>query len=354
VPGDRTDVTPMTTHVSQQPVPSFRAVRTTSRVLLVDDQPIVAEAMRRLMVDEPDIAFCHCVDPEQAVVAARDIAATVILQDLVMPGVDGFELLRRYRADIALRHVPVIVLSSREDPRDKSRAFERGASDYLVKIPDRIELIARIRAQSRAYLAQIELQQAYERLETLKHELETRNAELAMLSSIDGLTGIANRRTFDAALDREWRRAAREQSDLSLMLLDVDFFKRYNDYYGHQAGDECLRTIARAIATTLRRPADLAARYGGEEFAALLPGTSLDGAQHVAQAVSEAVAALGLPHARSDVACHVTLSIGIAAAVPAPSAGSESLVRHADTALYESKQAGRNRSTVKRVESAIA
>jgi len=101
----------MTTHVSQQPVPSFRAVRTTSRVLLVDDQPIVAEAMRRLMVDEPDIAFCHCVDPEQAVVAARDIAATVILQDLVMPGVDGFELLRRYRADIALRHVPVIVLS---------------------------------------------------------------------------------------------------------------------------------------------------------------------------------------------------------------------------------------------------
>jgi two-component system chemotaxis family response regulator WspR len=312
-------------------------------VLLVDDQAIVAEAIRRMLVDQPDIAFHSCTDVALAGPKARQLQPTVILQDLVMPGVDGFTLVRFFRADPETAGVPIIVLSSKEDPRDKSRAFEVGASDYLVKIPDKIELIARIRAHSRSYLLQRERDEAYRALEALKRELEASNLELARLSNQDGLTGLANRRRFDEALEIECRRAARDQNALSLIMIDVDFFKKYNDAYGHIAGDECLRRVAQALAQSARRPADLSARYGGEEFALILPSTPREGAPHVAEAVRCAVEALSIPHAGSSISQHVTLSLGIATLDPQHLSTPKTLVEHADRALYDAKRAGRNR-----------
>ena len=311
-------------------------------VLLVDDQAIVAEAIRRMLADEPEIDFHSCQDVARALPRARELQPTVILQDLVMPDVDGFTLVRFFRADPSTASIPIIVLSSKEDPRDKSRAFEVGASDYLVKIPDRIELLARIRAHSRSFLAQRERDEAYRALETLKVELELKNAELARLSAQDGLTGLANRRRLDEVLDSECRRAQREQTPLSLLMTDVDFFKKYNDTYGHQAGDDCLRRVAATLSTAARRPGDLAARYGGEEFAVVLPNTTAEGASFVAEATRAGVEALQIAHAASAVAPHVTLSLGIGTILPGEVLEPEALVQRADAALYAAKHGGRN------------
>jgi two-component system, chemotaxis family, response regulator WspR len=319
-----------------------QAAEPRSVVLLVDDQPIVAEAVRLMLANHPDIELKVCHDAARALPLARQLRPTVILQDLVMPDVDGFTLVRFFRADPELAAVPIIVLSSKEDPRDKSRAFEVGASDYLVKLPDKVELIARVRAHSRSYLAQLERDEAHRALAALKHQLEVKNAELSRLSTTDGLTSLANRRRFDDVLESECRRARRDGIPLALIMTDVDFFKKYNDAYGHQGGDDCLRRVANVLAQGARRPGDLAARYGGEEFALVLPNTSLEGALIVAEGVRRGVAALNLLHSGSNVAPHVTLSLGVAVSQSAEDSP-DALIERADAALYEAKRGGRNR-----------
>ncbi|HEY4177781.1 MAG TPA: diguanylate cyclase [Kofleriaceae bacterium] len=314
-------------------------------VLLVDDQPIVGAAVRKMLAAEQDITFHFCESAEGALAMAEAIEPTTILQDLVMPRTDGYTMLQRYRENTATSDIPVIVLSSREDPRDKSEAFAKGASDYLVKLPDKIELIARIRAHSHSFLAQRQRDAAFKALELARAELEEKNAILERMSAIDGLTGIANRRRFDEALAAEWKRSRRDKSELGLILIDVDFFKRFNDTYGHLAGDDCLRKVAQSLAAVVRRPADLAARYGGEEFVVLLPQTDAEGVATVADGMREAVEALALAHASSDVEKHVTISLGSARARPETddTAGTQALIERADKALYAAKRAGRNR-----------
>jgi diguanylate cyclase (GGDEF)-like protein/PAS domain S-box-containing protein len=167
--------------------------------------------------------------------------------------------------------------------------------------------------------------------------------ELARLATRDGLTGLFNRRRFDDALQQEWRRARRDRTPLSVVMADVDHFKLFNDTYGHQAGDACLRQVAEALQSRVRRPADLAARYGGEEFVVLLPSTPVDGAVVVGEAVRAAVAALGIPHARSTAGPVVTLSLGCATQAPGTDEPPAALLERADRALYEAKHAGRNR-----------
>ncbi len=177
-----------------------------------------------------------------------------------------------------------------------------------------------------------------------EQELKQLNEKLQMLSVMDGLTRIPNRRKFDEYLALEWKRLYRNKDYLSVILCDIDFFKLFNDHYGHQAGDECLQKVARAIHGCVMRPADLAARYGGEEFVIVLPNTDAGGAMVVAEKVRARVGELMIPHARSRVSENVSLSLGIAAMVPGSDNSPESLVAKADHALYEAKGGGRNRS----------
>src|SRR5690606_6945233 len=215
-----------------------------------------------------------CSDPYQALAVAQQIKPTVILQDLIMPGVDGLELLSQYRNAPGLHDVPIIVLSTKEDPLVKSAAFAAGANDYLVKLPDSIELVARIRYHSRSYLTLLQRDEAYRALRVSQQQLLDSNLMLQRLMNSDGLTGLSNRRHFDEYLELEWRRAMREQQQLSLLMIDVDYFKAYNDSFGHLAGDEALRQVAEASRGSCSRPTDLPARYGGEEFALVLPNRS--------------------------------------------------------------------------------
>jgi two-component system chemotaxis family response regulator WspR len=283
------------------------------------------------------------------------VKATTVLQDLVMPDIDGMTLVRFYRANPMTRDIPVIVLSSKDDPKIKSDAFANGATDYLVKLPEPIELIARIRAHSKSYLAQRERDEAYHALREMQEQLREMNTQLAQsnrelhrLSSLDGLTGIANRRQFDEVLEREWQRSVRNDSPLSLILLDIDYFKLYNDHYGHQAGDDCLRLVARTLDRVVQRPTDLVARYGGEEFVVVLPDTDRAGAEAVARELLREVSGLSITHVDSRAADHLTLSLGTATRCTGQHQCAADLLAAADQALYLAKEQGRNR-----VESSI-
>lgn len=313
-------------------------------VLLVDDQVMIAEGIRRMLLDEKDIEFHCCADSKDAVDMALKVGPTIILQDLIMPDVDGYTLVRQYREHEKIRNVPVIVLSSREDPRDKRLAFENGANDYLIKLPDKIELIARIRANSKNYLTQLERDEAFATLAELQGQLKQSNEELQKLTCQDSLTGIANRRRFDDFIEKECQRSAREGSPLSLLLIDIDYFKLYNDNYGHLGGDGCLRKVADALRRAVQRPADLVARYGGEEFAIILPNTNIEGALKIAEFLHSVVQELEIPHQYSEISDIITISTGIACKVANMNNSPGDLIEMADRALYEAKKSGRNQA----------
>ncbi len=177
-----------------------------------------------------------------------------------------------------------------------------------------------------------------------EEELAQANATLKRMAMVDGLTQVANRRFFDETLQREWRRMAREQQPFSLLICDIDFFKKYNDTYGHQEGDECLRQVAKALEESAMRPGDRVARYGGEEFGLILPGVNLDGAMVVANRILEAVRKLHIEHRTSTISPHVSISVGAACHVPGQEGSAEDLLVLADQALYQAKEQGRNRA----------
>ncbi|WP_395069606.1 diguanylate cyclase [Paraburkholderia silvatlantica] len=312
-------------------------------VLLVDDQAIVAEAVRRALASEREIDFHYCAHPDEAVRTAEEVRPTVILQDLVMPGTDGLTLVRGYRANEATRDVPIIVLSTKEEPAIKSAAFASGANDYLVKLPDSVELIARVKYHSRSYVNMLQRDEAYRALRRSQQELLRANLELRRLTHSDGLTGLSNRRYLDEFLSAEWKRAERERTEVSLLMIDVDYFKPYNDTYGHVAGDNVLRSVATTIRREIRQPRDLVARFGGEEFAVVLPGTGSAGARLLAEKMRRDVVGLALPHVGSAVSEHLTISIGVATLTPAPGLAETALIEEADAALYRAKRDGRNR-----------
>ncbi|MDZ5451042.1 diguanylate cyclase domain-containing protein [Labrys sp. ZIDIC5] len=323
---------------------SLDTIHQSIMVLLVDDQLMVGEAIRRALIDETEIELHYCSNPLEALAVAKRVKPTVILQDLVMPNVNGLTLVRQYRSDPATKAIPVIVLSTEEEATVKSEAFRIGANDYLVKLPDRIELIARIRYHSAAYLTQIQRDEAYRALRRSQQELMETNLELQRLTNVDGLTGLSNRRYFDQYLDTEWRQAMRAREPISLLIIDVDHFKQYNDTYGHLAGDEVLKTVATAVRSTFQRPKDLAVRMGGEEFAVVLPQTLAGDLAFLAEKVVQAIEALGLPHAASPIAEKVTISVGGATHIPAGNDQPERLIEAADKAMYEAKRSGRNRA----------
>jgi len=312
------------------------------KVLLVDDQPMIAEAVRRALAEEKDIEFHYCSDPTKAIKEANKIKPTLILQDLVMPEVNGLMMVKFFRVNKETAQVPIVVLSSKEDPKVKSEAFSLGVNDYLVKLPDNIELIARIRHHSKAYIYHKQRDEAFLALQESQKKLNEANRTLEKLSSLDGLTGIANRRQFDNTLEQEWQRAIRHTTAISLLMIDIDFFKLFNDTYGHQKGDACLKKIAILIKGMQVHSTDLAARYGGEEFALILPETSRKDAIDRANRLLEKVRSTRLPHASSNVQDYVTISIGVATEIPERDTSPASLIEIADQALYKAKNNGRN------------
>jgi diguanylate cyclase (GGDEF)-like protein len=308
------------------------------KILVVDDSLTIRAALKALL-ERMGHTVVEANDGKEALQMYRQDRPGLVLIDVVMPVMDGYESARHMRETSADEWVPIIFLSSKEADQDLDRAIEAGGDDYLVKPVSFVVLNAKIRALQR-------LESMRTKQLEMSRDLASANRELEKLSRQDGLTGIANRRYFDSYLVTEVRRAAREKAPVSLILSDVDHFKAFNDCYGHQAGDDCLRRVAAALSSAGRRPADLAARYGGEEFAMVLPGTVLDGAVDVAQAVSRVIGGLAIPHARSAVDQNVTLSQGVVSLIPEKESASEDLIQHADQALYQAKQQGRNRYVV--------
>lgn len=290
-------------------------------VLVVDDAIENIATLGTALQSECEVRFA--TRGAQALeMAAEAPGPDLIMLDVVMPEMDGYEVCRRLKASEETRGIPVIFLTSRDEEQDEAAGFAAGAVDYIHK-PFSTPLVrARVRTQI---------------------ELKRKSDKLARTAMLDGLTGIANRRRFDEALEREWRRAIRSGQSLALVLLDVDFFKKYNDRYGHLAGDDCLCAVAGALDRTLGRASDLVARYGGEEFVALLPGCDLPNAVQAAHRLQAAVAELALPHEASDCHSFVSLSMGVAAVHPGGETDPTSLVESADRALYAAKAAGRNR-----------
>ena len=290
------------------------------KLLIVDDQPTNVQALYQVFSVDHQVFMA--TSGEQALAVCRDKQPDLVLLDVMMPTMDGYEVCRRLKADAATRDTPVIFVTAHNDEAAETRGLDAGAVDFISKpINPRI-----VRARVKTHT-------------TLKLQTDI----LRRMVFIDGLTGVHNRRYFDEQLPVELRRCERAGKPLALLLVDVDHFKRFNDRYGHQAGDECLRRVGAALRAGLKRPGDIAARYGGEEFACILPQTDLAGALGVAALLEREVRALRIEHRDSDVDSAVTISIGVASwTSPAP-ADAVGILALADTQLYTAKRNGRGR-----------
>lgn len=262
----------------------------------------------------------------------------LILLDIGLPGISGIDACRRIKSDTRFKDVPIVMVTASSDMALLQQSFEAGASDYITKPVHPVELLARIGAIKR-------LQAEMQKRRAREEELLRVKGELEQLSSLDSLTGIFNRRRFDEVLQREWHRARRKHQALSVTLVDIDYFKTYNDTYGHQLGDACLTAVARKLQDAAKRSSDFVARYGGDEFAAISVDREYNRAIDLGRLLAEAVATLQLEHKASNISPFVTVSVGIATTTPAPDKEPKQLFEQADRALYESKAAGRNRVT---------
>jgi len=276
----------------------------------------------------------------------RVAAIDVILMDNRMPHLDGVSACLRLKQDPRTADIPILVITGYDEDEMLTAAFDAGAVDFITKPIKVVELAARLRS-ALALKQELDGRRSREQeLLRVTQELREANQKLQHLSDQDALTGVANRRLFSSHLTHEWSRAAREQIPLSLIMIDLDHFKAFNDCYGHPRGDDCLRQVARTLGAPLKRPGDLLARYGGEEFVVLLPWTGLTGAMALAERLRDRVMTLAIPHEDSAVGPWVTLSLGVACTVPRRQTVPERLIEAADQALYAAKKHGRNRVEV--------
>jgi diguanylate cyclase (GGDEF)-like protein len=243
------------------------------------------------------------------------------LLDIVMPDMDGLDVCRGLKANPATEGIPIIFITARDKVADEAEGFAVGAVDYIAK-PFSAEIV---RARIRTHL-------------TLKRQAD----KLASLTVIDELTGLPNRRRFNQRLEDEWGRAVRAGKALTLVMMDVDYFKQYNDNYGHSAGDDCLGYVARALDKVVQRTADMVARFGGEEFVAILPDTNTVQGLQVGERFCDTISALRLEHKYSPDEKYVTISVGVATCIPTIHIMSQTLLEMADRMLYEAKRKGRN------------
>lgn len=299
------------------PTPDLPA--TQASILVIDDSEAVVELLTLLLADMAKVSSAS--DGTTGLALAIKSQPDLILLDVSLPGIDGFEVCRRLKADPATAGIPVLFVTAGDDEASELAGFDSGAVDFIGK-PLRPAIV---RARVQTHLA-----------------LRQQAMQLQVLAQRDGLTGIANRRHLNHQLEQEVARHRRLGSPLSVLILDIDHFKHYNDTLGHVAGDDCLQQVARSLEGAMRRPGELIARYGGEEFVAILPDTNDAQAARSADWIRENLDALALPHPGSPVAPRVTASIGICSGVPGPETSSADFLQHADRALYAAKESGRN------------
>ncbi|PZD72350.1 Phytochrome-like protein cph2 [Acaryochloris thomasi RCC1774] len=326
------------------------------QILMVEDDYQDVQLLKALLSQQEYCldAMTHAQSISEALDCLRSSGDSIelVILDLSLPDAQGLDAYHKICSSCS--EVPIIIHSGNIDESIAIEAVQRGAQDYLVKGKFDGHLLGRtIRYALERHQQYLELQSEKLKLQAitaaLQHsnqQLEVTNQALEQLATIDELTQIYNRRRFDEVLWAEWRRLAREDSPLSLIMCDVDHFKAYNDTYGHPAGDACLQQVAAAIANIVQRPADLVARYGGEEFAFILPNTDLKGATHIAKDIQAAVQRLNLPHLASSTGDQVTLSLGVASMIPHQDVSPVQLVEAADRALYTAKRLGRNQTQV--------
>ncbi|WP_017296894.1 diguanylate cyclase domain-containing protein [Nodosilinea nodulosa] len=350
------------------------------KIVIVDDEPDVHRAtqlaLQRFQFEGKPLLFFSAYSGEQGkqLITSLHADAALILLDVVMETQDaGLKMVQYIRHELKNQAVRIILRTGHPgEAPEESVILDYDINDYKLKVDltrQRLltTVVSALRSyrdvmtieQQRAELTQVleQLQHTQVKLESYMHTLEVMvaqrtaelceaNKELHRLATLDGLTRVANRHRFDEYWQQQWPLLSQQRQPLALILIDVDFFKQYNDYYGHLAGDKCLQKIARCLEGTLKRPTDLMARYGGEEFVALLPYTNLKGATQLAQSILAAIARLNLPHARSGIGDRITVSLGVAHLVPEDDLSFTTLMISADKALYQAKREGRNRFCV--------
>ena len=290
-------------------------------ILIVDDEPINIKALQLVLGEEHNLVFA--TNGEMALeMAAEPPQPDLILMDIVMPGLDGFEVCSRLKENEKTHNIPVVFLTARWETSEEARGLELGAVDYIRKPFSPPIIKARIRNH-------LELKKTRDLLENL--------------SALDGLTNIPNRRRFDEIYVHEWNRALRNKAPLSLLFIDIDHFKNFNDAYGHLAGDDCLKAVARVLQSSLGRTADFLARFGGEEFIILLPDTGENGCRYLGESIRDAVEKLDIAHRASPIADHLTVSVGAVTCLDVTRCDKDLLLDQADRLLYQAKNEGRNR-----------
>lgn len=317
------------------------------RVLVAED----AVSVRQLVASTVRAAGHEVVEAANGKEAANAFAThapiDLVVMDAEMPEMDGFEATRMIREAAHEHWIPIIFLSSHREDDYIQRALDVGADVYLRKPVNAVQILGQIKAMER-------ISEMTSKLDNVNHELQALNQKLRRMACLDGLTQIPNRRAFDERLGEEVQRVQREKTELSLLICDIDYFKQFNDCYGHLAGDTTLKRVAKAIEGCLDHTKDLAARYGGEEFVAVLPGASSEDALRVSQEMIDAVARLKIRHSmsRASVDC-VSVSIGIATVDHQSLEGPQALIGLADDALYQAKENGRNQAVASRVHPAL-
>ena len=288
-------------------------------ILIVDDEVANIEILNAALEDDYEI--CFATSGEEAIKTALALLPDLILLDVLMPGIDGYEVCRRLKENPLVADVPIIFTTGLGEQEAELRGLSLGAIDYVTK-PISPEIV-RVRVRNHI-------------------ELKRMRDQLAELAVTDALTGLSNRRRLEQSLKLETARLARMTGWLSVIMLDIDFFKQFNDTYGHPAGDRCIAMVAAALNRAVRRAADLTARYGGEEFACVLPSMEHEEAMVVARGIRDQVHSLGIPHVQSAAAAYVTVSVGVATARCMPGMAPELWIKAADRQLYLAKAAGRN------------